>query len=240
MTSSADFSQRFHHKMPNKEYFTWIKTKEEGSTLPKSLDIFNIGVPEEASRVLIRTFTKEGDMILDPFCGFGEILTEGEKLGRKTIGIELDETRVRYCRGKNLKVITADSLNISRLKLPEIDACITSIPFYSSPTNKLKLKGDLSIEKDYNKYLHGLRTVFFGLKKNLSKRGKIIIIVKNLLINGAFIPLAWDVANVLREKYHPMKELIWIKSEGYYSKNKLRGGINHTYILVFKNGNTTL
>src|SRR4030042_1179841 len=211
--------------MAAKKYFTWIKTKNEGSTLPKYLDIFNVAMPKEASKILIKAFTKEGDMILDPFCGFGEILIEGEKLKRKTIGIELDKTRAKYCRSKNLKVITANSLNLSKLRLPKIDACITSIPFYATPTNRLKLDGDLSTEKSYNNYLRDLRIIFFSLKKNLSKKGKIIVIVKNLIVHDEFIPLAWDVVNILREKYHPMKEIIWIKSKEYYSKNKFRGGI---------------
>lgn len=50
--------------------------------------------PESLMREIVALFTDAGEMILDPFMGSGTTLVAAKRLGRKAIGIELDE---KYC-----------------------------------------------------------------------------------------------------------------------------------------------
>lgn len=52
------------------------------------------GKPEAVMRWLVRVVSTEADAILDPFMGSGTTLRAAKDLGRKAIGIELEE---RYC-----------------------------------------------------------------------------------------------------------------------------------------------
>lgn len=50
--------------------------------------------PEPLMLELVRLFTDGGDTVLDPFMGSGTTLAAAKRLGRKAIGIELEE---KYC-----------------------------------------------------------------------------------------------------------------------------------------------
>jgi site-specific DNA-methyltransferase (adenine-specific) len=50
--------------------------------------------PVSALLPLIQSFSNEGDLVLDPFCGSGSTLVAAQVAGRAYLGIELEET---YC-----------------------------------------------------------------------------------------------------------------------------------------------
>jgi len=52
------------------------------------------GKPEGLMRCLVSDYSREGDLVLDPFMGSGTTLVAAKNLGRRAIGIEIEE---RYC-----------------------------------------------------------------------------------------------------------------------------------------------
>jgi len=66
--------------------------------------------PSEVIREYINTYTSKGDIVLDPFCGYGVTIFEALKLGRKAIGIDLNPMAHFINR------VILEPVNLSRLR----------------------------------------------------------------------------------------------------------------------------
>jgi site-specific DNA-methyltransferase (adenine-specific) len=61
---------------------------------PKVNTAHPTGKPEQLIREFVRLFSQPDDLVLDPFMGSGTTLRAAKDLGRRAIGIEIEE---RYC-----------------------------------------------------------------------------------------------------------------------------------------------
>ena len=54
--------------------------------------------PEALLERIIQASSKEGDVVLDPFCGCGTTIATAQKLGRKWIGIDVTQLAISLIR----------------------------------------------------------------------------------------------------------------------------------------------
>ncbi len=74
--------------------------------------------PEELLKRVILSSSKEGDLILDPFCGSGTTCAVAKKLNRRAIGIEKEVKYVEISKQRLTKINTEDYKHL-QLKEPE-------------------------------------------------------------------------------------------------------------------------
>jgi DNA modification methylase len=97
--------------------------------------------PPELCETLIKTFTKEGDLVLDPFCGVGGTLIGCYLSSRMGIGIEINrdwiEIYEEICQLNSIEpqeIIRGDSRDILEKmvenKYEKIDFILTDVPYW--------------------------------------------------------------------------------------------------------------
>lgn len=75
--------------------------------------------PEGVLERIIRSSTKEGDVVLDPFCGCGTTVAVAQRLGREWIGIDISPTAVGIMKERLAKL--GATIKIEGLRYTEAD-----------------------------------------------------------------------------------------------------------------------
>jgi hypothetical protein len=191
----------------------------------------DIRFTERLAQVFIELLTSPGDVVLDPFAGFGTTLVAAERLHREGWGIEIDAERgeyVRTCIHHPDRLLIEDARRLGTFDLPRSRLVLTSPP-YSNPSDPDEaLSGYTAPTKGYGEYLAQLTELFADLRDSMLPRGWIIVEVSNLRHeDGRLTLLAWDVARALGEVIHFVGEVVvgWKPKYGY--------GYDHSYCLVF-------
>lgn len=99
--------------------------------------------PPELCADLIRTFTKKGERVLDPFMGVGGTLLGATLCGRHAVGIEIEprwaETYREVCRLEGLpeqRALVGDCARVLAEMDETFDFVLTDVPFWNMDTAK--------------------------------------------------------------------------------------------------------
>jgi len=186
----------------------------------------------------IRAYTKPGDVVFDPFAGFGTTLTVAERLRRIGYGIEFLQDRVEYIRSiveNKANIFHGSALEMEKFDLPEIDFSFTSPPYMSAndhpqyPFTAYEITGD-----GYGQYLQDIQSVYRQLKRKLKPNAVAVIEASNIINHGRMTPLAWDIARSVGEVLHLEKEII-VQWDGDSAEGTYGFGYDHCYCLIFRN-----
>jgi DNA modification methylase len=162
----------------------------------------DIHFTEALAASVIGHASQPGELVLDPFAGYGTTVMVAERMERRAIGIELlpehlDIARRRAAEGARL--IQGDARELSRLVDEPVDLVFTSPPYMASrdhPQNPLT--GYATDDGDYLAYLAELGSVFAQVATLLRPGGQLVLNVANVIgTDGSVTPLASDVAELV-------------------------------------------
>jgi DNA modification methylase len=177
----------------------------------------------------IAKYTQEGQIVFDPFAGFGTTLLVAEELGRAGYGIEYSKPKADYVHGLLAhpeRLIEGDARRLLEYDLPNFDLCLTSPPYTNendaeNPFVDYRQKGF-----DYQSYLKEMGNIFSQVAQKLNPSGHVVIEAANLKKQGHVTTLAWDIAGEVSKILH-------FEGETMIGWDRYGYGYNHSYCLVF-------
>lgn len=199
-----------------------------GSKLPAEFRDEELRYPDELVATFVQRLTQPGDIVLDPFAGYGTTLLVAQALGREAYGIEKDMRRVRYIRNhisNPNRVFYGDARELASFDLPQAQLVMSAPPFMAFHERENVLRGSLS-ERAYDEYLQDLTWIYSLVAQRLAPDGHVVIEVSNLRDEAGVTRLAWDVAQAVDRVLHFVGETVIIWDRQLY-------GYDHSYCLMF-------
>jgi len=198
--------------------------------LPDVFQDDDVRYPESLVEHFLEQYTQKGDVVFDPFAGYGTTLFTAERMGRVPFGVERDQDRVNFARSKLSNpenIIQGDSRLLANMSLPEIDFSITSPPYMTKENHpQYPFAGYKITGEGYNAYLQDIRNVYQQLRTHMKPTGKVILEVANLKVENQVTTLAWDIGKEI-------SQVLRFDGEVIVCWDKYGFGYDHSYCLVF-------
>lgn len=214
--------------------------------------------PPELCADLIKTFTKTGQVVLDPLAGVGGTLLGASLCGREAIGIEINpkwqQIYKKVCKLEGLReqqMIVGDS-KVELLKIPKatIDFILTDVPYWnmdklSHTRSKKTQKSNLSKfngQKGQSKedWLNEMRLIFEKCRDPIKRGSYMAVFIGDIYRGKKYHILSAELANAISELegWVLKANLVWFdqsKSLHVYGyPHAFVPSMIHQYILIFR------
>lgn len=192
----------------------------------------------EQMRPFIRQFSRPGETVTDPFCGFASTLLAAHLEGRAGVGYEIEASRVELAR-ERLTRHAADRQQLFAQELPEqgepLDLCLGNLPYFGCAWSGSD-PAQLYASSDYASYLQRLAVLFRRIAGRLRAGRYCILMAQNIDVGGHWLPQAWDVARVLSDYLQPCGERLLLYPKPVQALAPLDSGHDrsHEYALIFR------
>lgn len=215
-------------------------------------------VPQIPKQLLLR-YTKSNEWVLDPFCGSGTTLVEAKKIGRNSLGIELNgsvaEKAAEFASraGGNSKaiIVQGDSAKLDMKNAMErygIETFSFMIlhPPYHDIIKFSDDKEDLSNARTVDEFLSMLENVIDNVVPYLRKKRFIAMVIGDKYAGSEWVPLGFMSMNLMLKRKFRLKSIIVKNFDYTKAKQKnselwryraLVGGFyifKHEYIMIFQ------
>lgn len=195
--------------------------------LPEDFAEDDVRLSEFVIERYIDRFTDKGDLVFDPFAGYGTTLIVAERMGRMGAGCEIVAARAEYANsllGKG-RVIVGD---VREVDTKDIDAqlIVSSPPYMNRRDAEDPLGGYEHPVESYEAYIVELASAYVKAGTSLRPDGRMVIQLQNLRNETGVTALAFDLYAGIgdRLEFHGEEVTLW-KGENY--------GYAHGYCLIY-------
>jgi DNA modification methylase len=210
---------------------------------------------------MMRRYTRKGDWVLDAFVGCGTTLIEGRRLGRNTIGIELqseiaEKARSIVARESNdnnvvSEIVVGDSSTIDypelmrRFDKSSVQLVILHPPYWDIIRFSDDPR-DLSNASSIDSFLETMGRVIDKAADVLDKGRYLVLVIGDKYAKGEWVPLGFRTMNEVLSRGFILKSIIVKNFEETTGKRQqkelwryraLVGGFyifKHEYVIVFR------
>jgi tRNA G10 N-methylase Trm11 len=215
---------------PEETVQTWLHLPRGNKIiLPSRFRRENVRCADSLVEFCVNEFTEKGQVVFDPFAGYGTTLLIAEAMGRLGYGVEFSKEKAKYVQGlleHPEHLIHGDSRKLMDYELPLIDLCLTSPPYTNQSDTENPFVDYRQKGFDYPSYLQEMGNIFSQAASKLDPSGHVVIEASNLKKMGQVTTLAWDIAREVSKFLRFEGETIICWDEYGY-------GYNHSYCLVF-------
>ena len=237
----------------------WMIERRDSSGV-HSANYWGNFVPQIPNQMM-RRYTRRGDWVLDPFAGSGTTLIEGQRLGRNSIGVELQARMVEHIQGLiddepnpdqvSCAIAQGDCLQIDYQSLlasygqRSVQLIMLHPPYFDI----IKFSDDprdLSNASSIEGFLTSMSTLVERLAPILDRGRYLVLVIGDKYAQGDWIPLGFQAMNIVLAQGFALKSIVVKNFEGTTGKRAqkelwryraLVGGFyifKHEYLFIFR------